>query len=565
MTPPPFGRVGLAAGVGNSIVARQSATCPKYIEPNFGSTVNANYAVKFTWDPSCSIGSDKVDLRLTNPRADVPLVRVWTGVNYASGSLTEYLSPKWWNNTETAQLNLLIVKSGDSSAAWNAAAGPTFTVTYNATAAQPATPSGTGVFQSVEDSGAAKGTSKAVIAVAVVIPIVVLCILGALAFYFYRGKEKQKLQRWSQALSQHSGMEWEKGALPGERNSAYRPSSHYSRTSDRMGRPSTSYGRPSTGYGRPSTSSARPTSSVMLDNLAGAGAYGPRAFPSSSMDGPSRSSIVMPDGQVRTSRISFADGQRPRISSDSHVRPHLSSLGKSARHDAELAAAAATAAAYTSGQEIMDDERDVTNVSPTQLDGPNSFAEADMHRAAAAGRNGRRPSGGSTHHPDDVRVAQRASSSADELRHMEAAVLRRASGQPPQDDDDAQSPTTVAYGPDQMLAVYAARRAAASSPTAPTGGAAIKMPEPVAKAASNVKRFLSRKDKKVAPVVQQQQQQVAEPGSPESVPMRSYVHMNNGTASKDVVDSLPQPGPPRPDSDASAEAAVEGAPAPSTH
>lgn len=551
-----------------------------------GSTVNANYAVKFTWDPSCSMGADKVDLRLSNPSAAIPLVRVWTGVSYASGSLTEYLSPSWWNNTATASLTLLIVKSGDSSGAWNAAAGPTFTVTYNATAAQPATPSGTGVFQSVEDSGAARGTSKAVIAVAVIIPIIVLCILGALAFYFYRGKEKQKLQRWSQALSQHSGMEWEKGALPGERNSAYRPSSHYSRTSDRMGRPSTSYGRPSTGYGRPSMSSVnRPSSSVMMDNMAGAGAYGPRQFPSSSMDGPSRSSIVMPDGQVRTSRISFADGQRPRISSDSHQRPHLSSLGKSARHDAELAAAAATAAAYTSGQEIIDDERDITNVSPTQLDGPNSFADADMHRAAAAGRNGRRPSGGSAHHPDDVRVAQRASSSADELRHMEAAVrespspndaspskqkkqpnssVRRTGGQQPQEEDDAQSPTTVAYGPDQMLAVYAARRAAAASPTAPTGGAAIKMPEPVAKAASNVKRFLSRKDKKGSPAAAHQQ--IVEPSSPESLPMRSYVHMNNGTASKDVVDSLPQPGPPRPDSDASAEAATETThTGPSTH
>jgi hypothetical protein len=57
----------------------------------------------------------------------------------------------------------------------------------------------------------------------------------------------------------------------------------------------------------------------MLDNMAGAGA-GLRAFPGSEGYDPNRSSLVMPDGQVRQSRISFADTARPRLSSDHRPR-----------------------------------------------------------------------------------------------------------------------------------------------------------------------------------------------------------------------------------------------------
>jgi len=262
---------------------------------------------------------------------DNPLVQKFTGIAFSQGEYTAKLSPTWVGNETTTQIYLNFVKSGVASylADLGTGQGPLFNVTYTPTVVtvsgqaytQPPANTGKTTFQSVEETQGKK-SNKGVIAVAVVIPIVVVCILAAVAFYFYRIKEKKKLQRWSQALSQHSQLEWEKGALPGERiSSSYgRPSSAYSAYSRSGGRPSTGYGRPSTGYGRPSMSSVgRPTSSVMLDNMAGAGA-GLRAFPGAADMDPNRSSIVMPDGHVRQSRISFADTARPRLSSDNRPR-----------------------------------------------------------------------------------------------------------------------------------------------------------------------------------------------------------------------------------------------------
>lgn len=99
-----------------------------------------------------------------------------------------------------------------------------------------------------------------------------------------------------------------------------------------------------------------------------------------------------------------------------------------------------------------------------------------------------------------------------------------------------------AMGPDQMLAVYA-QRAGATSPISPSSPTP---PPNAATTSSKVKRFLSRKDKKpkVAPQQYPQDIRVTSP-SPDPVQMRSYVHLNNGTASAQVVDNLPAPGPPR--------------------
>lgn len=278
-------------------------------------------------------------------------------------------------------------------------------VVYTSTAPGAATGTGNAVFETV-NATTGKKSNKGVIAVAVIIPIVVLAGLAAVAFYFYRLKEKEKLKRWSQALSQHSAMEWEKGALPGDqRGSAYgRPSSAYSRSA---GRPSTGYGRPSTGYGRPSMNSqGRPASSVMMENMAGAGTF--RPFPGGAEEGPSRSSVVMADGHVRQSRISFADQVRPRLSAGDQHRPRVAS---GLNHDA-------AAAVYASGSAI--DDRELTNVSPTQMDGPAGFGDAEIRRAATGTRTGRASIGQS----GDVRSMLKARGSVDELRDMEAVMCK---------------------------------------------------------------------------------------------------------------------------------------------
>lgn len=480
------------------------------------------------------------------PSAENALLHAWSGIPFADGQYAAQLSPYWWNLTQTADLYVNIMKHEGQVWENTWSRGPSFSVIWEPSMTSTLSlPTGTGVVQAVEGNVSGNKVSKGVIAVAVIIPIVVLAILGGIAFYFFRVREKKKLQRWSQALSQHSAMEWEKGALPGERSSAYgRPSSGYQRS------------RPSTGYGRPSTGHGRPSSSVMLDNMAGAGAYGTARFPGGNStenldsEGNIRSSVVMPDGYVRQSRISFADQARPRLSSSNDAsRPHISS----GLH---------TAAVYNSGSAIDD-----TEVSPTQVDGPSPFGDSEMLTAGQdhVGLADRKlsPAMQASALPA-VPPAAAVRADNDDLRNMPAMQYAASaddfSAPPPNlaeleatrslspDGGSSAHGHTVQYGPDQMLAVYAAR-GQASSPE-PRG---VASPPPVAK--SGIRRLLTRKESgrasgrqtptgRQTPSGRQTPAQDARGESPEPVSMRSYVHLNNGTASSQVVDSLPPPGPP---------------------
>ncbi|GMK58243.1 hypothetical protein CspeluHIS016_0502750 [Cutaneotrichosporon spelunceum] len=507
-----------------------------YTYPTGSDTVDITPTpVSFTWDTSCKVATDKIDLYLYIADGN-KLVKAYQGIAFSEGKYEAQLMPAWWNNTESTTMYVNILKSGGM--AWDTtwARGPDFKVTYDkskffsvttsngvvmtVTAGAPSASSDT-VFQSVSKSDGHK-VSKAVIVVAVVVPIVIICILGAVWFFFYRQREKKKLQRWSQALSQASNMEWEKGALPGERASSYgRPSSHYSRA----GRPSTHYsttsGRQSMAFGRPSMSSTgRPASSVMLDNMAGAGAGMRAVFPAHGEygDGPARSSIVMADGTTRQSRISFADQPRPSLDA---LRAHV----------------------------------------------PSGLSHGDAYSSSALDDSPKRGS------PPVDPFATR--SSLDALRDTEAAVLYRMepapepeevealepeqdprhSTQPPTKSSSSQS--AVAYGPDQMLAVYAQRGKVNASPI----NTPVSLPPAAKTRPSAMQRLMSFKDlsngrrtptgrKSANGRDTPELPRGATPDlprghspEPEGVPMRSLVHLNNGVMSKEAVDAMPRPGP----------------------
>lgn len=546
------------------MTADDALGCPNlYTYPTATDNVDATKQVKFTWDTTCKVGSEKIDLYLYQSAAN-KLIKAYTGIEFASGSYEAQLMPGWWNNTEETTLYVNILKSGGM--AWDTtwSRGPDFKVSYDFSSMYTVTTSngvvmtltaGTSsqssdtVFQSVDQQGGHK-TSKAVIAVAVVIPIVVLCLLGAVAFYFYRLREKEKLKRWSHALSSTSNFEWEKGALPGERvPSAYgRPSSHYSRRSNggAGGRPSThystttgrqsQYGRPSTGYGRPSMSSVgRPTSSVLMDNMAGAGAGTRAMFPSHGEygDGPTRSSIVMADGTTRQSRISFADRPRPSFN---EVRPPMPHLG-------------AAEASYATGSAVDDGPLTKRGSPPTDPVGTRDSVDAlrDME-AAILIRNSDMP----MPHGDN-----------DAVEALEPEPEHDAARSAPSPIPGSSSIPTVAYGPDQMLAVYAQRGKVNASPVNTPGSPDASTIAPLPPAAkpsrpSAMKRLLSRKDLssgrktptgrktpsggRETPSLPPAARDAAP--SPEPMSMRSYVHLNNGTMSAAAVDNLPPPGPP---------------------
>ncbi|KAK8845295.1 hypothetical protein IAR55_006008 [Kwoniella newhampshirensis] len=617
MIPSFAGRIGLAGASAHHNNAKRTvekracnlAAGGLYLYPNATTVVDATQPLTFKWDTTCAVSTPTVDLYLYESSG---LIKAWTNIPFTDGRYQVNLRPKWWNDTTTAQLQMSIIDSGAYSWDTSSPAGPVFTVNYAAsamysttvvngqaktsTAAAAATQSKDAVFENVSstNSGDKSGISKGAIAAAVVVPLVVLGILIAVAIRFWRARENEKRKRWSQALSTHSNLEWEKGAQPGEK-------------------PHSILGRPSIG-GRPSMSSyggagTRPTSSVYAveNNMAGAGAghlvhfngpgAGLRSYSADNVSSSSqlRSSVVMPDGGVRQSRISFADTARPdrrsRLSFGGDLRPAVqSSLGRlpgASKSASELNTPNRKSAAYATGSALDDGDEEDINVSPSQLQGPHGFADSDMRRLSQGQRTGRRSfmsfGGGdkrresvaSALSADDFKSAASARGSVDELRDMEAVMLMRRSmisqhsnlhpdsPNPAYDSNAvevvdnevpalpaAPSPvagsSTVTYGPDQMLAVYAARGKVSPSttPSTPAFNTAplaqnIAVPKPTATRQNSAMRVLTSLGKKV----NDDAAAMPPPAAPAPGDMRSYVHLNRGTVSSAVVDALPPPGP----------------------
>ncbi|ORX34528.1 hypothetical protein BD324DRAFT_653301 [Kockovaella imperatae] len=560
---PPF-RVGLMGGLSADTHVKRAAcdlaSGALYSFPNASSVVDASQPVTFKWNTACPMDTD-VDLYLYAASSQNGQIQVWLNAPFASGEYTAILRPKWWNDTTTADLQLTILNAGTQPWDSTSPPGPIFKVTYPAdkmfttttvngqaqtnTAAAAATQSKDTIFQnvSVNDAGRS-GISKGAIAAAVIVPLLFLAVIAGVAVWFWRKREAEKLKRWSQAMSSASNLEWEKGARPGETRGAV------------LSRPNTNFSaRPMSQFsGRPNSHA---TSSVYAveNNMAGTGAAGnfphPPAFGqfrSQSAENLSiRSSMVLPDGSVRQSRISFAEttrgDRRSRLSvGDNLSRPNIAGRlpAGSRSADALHTMGHQRNASYATGSAIADE--DDINVSPSQLQGPDAFADAQMRRAANGQRIGRksilggsrRNSTTSTIDAADLKYADSARGSVDELREMEASVLARRSqisltsrsspapgsaGPTHQYYDTNQmeslsaepspvhplSPSgqagpggssTVQYGPDQMLAVYAQRKAGTPMASAPAPG-----------------------------------------------DMRSFVHLNNGTMSSNAVNALPHPGP----------------------
>jgi hypothetical protein len=417
-----------------------------YTYPNSSSTIDATAPLTFKWNTDCAMGQT-VDLYLYEPSSANGLIHIWANADFSAGQYTATLQPKWWNDTTTANLQLSILKSGAESWDTSSPAGPVFKINYAAsamyttttvagalktdTAAAAATQSKDAVFQDVSNTNTSKGPSKGVIAVAVLIPLLVVGVAIAVAVRFWRAREAEKRRRWSQALSTHSGLEWEKGALPGDKPQSI------------LGRPSTQMGRPSTHFsinGRPGSMAASSVFAVE-NNMAGAGAGGGQfrqmVEKSNSTENLNfRSSIVgAADGSARQSRISFAETTRPdrrsRLSLGDNLRPVIGKLPGASKSANELVTP--RRAAYATGSAIADDDDEEINISPSQLQGPGAFAEAEMRRVAGGKRTGRksvisfggdkrRQSTASALSADDFKSAASARGSVDELRDLEAVM-----------------------------------------------------------------------------------------------------------------------------------------------
>lgn len=586
----PIGRVGLAgAGLFDEHSHVKRATCnlangDLYTFPNASSVVDATQPVTFTWNTACAMNT-LVDLYLYEPSSANGLIHAFTGVTFADGKFTRQLQPAWWNSTTTAKLQLSIINSGTNS--WeNGPVGPLFQINYPASAIKStlsvstsgAAKTSGSVFENVEKTKHAGGISKGGIAAAVLVPLLALIAGVVVLVIFWRRREAEKRRRWSQAMSSHSNLEWEKGARPGE--------------------------KPQSILGRPSLSSVhRPaslaTSSILAteNNMAGYGTSGV-TFPRPDIGLRSVSHDQLP-GTTRQSRISFAETTRPdrrsRLSLGGDIRPTVSAGGvfkssNASRSASDLHTPRGKHSAYASGSAIIDDEEEDINISPSQMQGPNAFADAEMRRVGQGRRTGRRSimsfgeksrrnSTASALSADDFKSAASARGSVDELRDIEAVMLMRRSmmsqgskgspvippvdshpGTPDMPDSNyiedlsnpqtvtspAPVPSTVAYGPDQMLAVYAARGKVSpsgqSAPTFPVPMPVATKPAAVRQNSGNPMRLLTSLAKRDREREREQATPV-EITSPQTQDMKSFVHLNTGTVSSSVVDALPPPGP----------------------
>ncbi|KAK4684142.1 hypothetical protein P7C73_g6058, partial [Tremellales sp. Uapishka_1] len=589
----PFGRIGLAGAANShkkrSLVARDCnlANGDLYTAPTAGQVINGTQPLEIQWNTACTMDASTVDIYLYDASG---VIKEFGGKTFTAGSLTIDLEPKWWNSTETASLYFTIVSTADSDEVWAAKPGPVFTVDYplsamvsttvvggstlTSTVAAAATQSQDAVFQNVSSTNSSHKIAKGAIAAAVIVPLLVVALIIVVAIRFYRMKEDEKRKRWSKAISSHSNLDWREGAHSGEK-----PASIFGRPSFQSGgggnRTSSVFAvegnmaGAGTGMGRPSINDVRSQSATDVSTPQMQMRYNAPM---------SRSSVALnADGGVRTSRISFAETARPdrrsRLSLGESLRPQSTASGLfkhsgGNRSANDLVTPNRKSMAYATGSAIDDDDDDI-NISPSQLQGPHGFGDAEMRRVGGGKRTGRRSmmslggdksrrgSTASALSTDDFKSAASARGSVDELRDMEAVMLMRRSimsqhsGRSPQmsngelmpaspaipDTNDmealgvplsppmpsAPSPvagsSTVAYGPDHLLAVYAARvKEKSQLPLLGTPSAG-----PIEPPKSAAMRGMASSS--AAPIT-----------------MKSFVHLNQATVARENIDSLPAPG-----------------------
>lgn len=130
--------------------------CQLYSSPSALSTLPVYEEINITWDPVClTTLPAQVDLFLSVQEPDgLVACHVWTGVEYATGTLATQLSPAWWNastgaGSVSAQVRLRRGErgTGANSSRWqftitptgspiwdtSAPAGPAFSIAYNGT------------------------------------------------------------------------------------------------------------------------------------------------------------------------------------------------------------------------------------------------------------------------------------------------------------------------------------------------------------------------------------------------------------------------------------------------
>lgn len=363
-------RIGLAGGGADHVkmlkrMLEKRAECNLYSTPAAGATINSlDGSFTMTWNPSCVTSPPSaIDIYLTAPNTTAnSAIHVWQKVNFAAGTYTDVLKPKWWNATADVSLQLSFVATGTPLFLSDLPVGPTWKAHYDASSAAGAaaatdTSTPDAVYQTVNNNFNGGGLNKGALASAVIFPILAVAVALIIYVKFSRKKEAKKRQRWSQAMDKRMSIvskDWVPGGRPSMAGSRNTSSWYVTHMGNAASRPSSTFESGQAGigarFGGPHSHGVHPSSIGSAPEMSQAR---PRVL----------SSLNASD---RISRVSFAGDSRPSMGDS--MRPTIShGTPTRAFHNA------------TSAQDEIE-------LSPTQTHGPFSLSADEIRAKVAQGQ-----------------------------------------------------------------------------------------------------------------------------------------------------------------------------------
>ncbi|KAJ7072126.1 hypothetical protein C8F01DRAFT_953349, partial [Mycena amicta] len=186
------------------------ATGAFYQAPSLGSSVDSMTPLDIVWKPTLNClqpAPSLVDIYLDNPGAASPRIHLWQGVPYADGNYTATMLPRWWNSTDTANLQIMVVPNGVPPFLSTIPAGPVFQATYTSNGTTPAAADTTitGDSTTIVTVTAVSGVSSHNLssgkkAAAVLLPLLFVILLGLAYVKISRARGAAKRGEWSEKL-----------------------------------------------------------------------------------------------------------------------------------------------------------------------------------------------------------------------------------------------------------------------------------------------------------------------------------------------------------------------------
>ncbi|KAM6500011.1 hypothetical protein JOM56_005519 [Amanita muscaria] len=171
-----------------------------FTNPTLGQTIDSLKPLNISWDPTCLSNVQSVDIILSAPGNDEPLLQGWKSVDFATGYKVVDLLPRKWNDTASQKLQLTLYQSGTPSFMSPLPAGPVFNATYTAPNGNVPSAADLTLENGTSTASTSSSSSRGKVAAGVLIPLIFIGI-GIFAYIRYQrriGREKRK--RWSEAV-----------------------------------------------------------------------------------------------------------------------------------------------------------------------------------------------------------------------------------------------------------------------------------------------------------------------------------------------------------------------------